>query len=413
MLSDGQMHAIQITERITSVLSLLGTFFIIGTFLCSSAFHKPINRLVFYACFGNIAANVGTLMSTSGIEAGVGSPLCQFQAFLIQMFMPADALWTLAMATNVYLTFFRKYNANQLRSMEWKYLIFCYGLPVFPAFVFLFIQSGDGARIYGPATLWCWVSIEWDFLRVATFYAPVWVIMVITITIYTYAGLEIYRKRQQLRKFTYFTSHAPAIIEDPYPNTKTTEIRVTSERVSSSDNASEITLADEKGQVDGRTESRIDDGASSAGYELYSVTVESGLEGSLASHAIPCVHRSHSAMEANSAAWSYARVAFLFFVAMMVTWVPSSVNRVYTLVHVHDASFALSYVSSLVLPLQGFWNAVIYAATSLPACRRLFLILINREPTTEAHQDLPRRTPSSDRNRFSDITTSDIGSFGK
>jgi hypothetical protein len=48
-------------------------------------------------------------------------------------FMPADSLWTLAMACNVYLTFFRKYNAAQLKKLEWKYFLFCYGLPFPPA----------------------------------------------------------------------------------------------------------------------------------------------------------------------------------------------------------------------------------------------------------------------------------------
>lgn len=49
--------------------------------------------------------------------------------------------------------------------------------------------------------------------------------------------------------------------------------------------------------------------------------------------------------------------------------VPSTINRVYSLVHAGEVSFALSYIESLVLPLQGFWNAVIYIATSIPACK--------------------------------------------
>jgi hypothetical protein len=47
--------------------------------------------------------------------------------------MPADSLWTLAMACNVYLTFFRKYNAAQLKKLEWKYFLACYGIPFPPA----------------------------------------------------------------------------------------------------------------------------------------------------------------------------------------------------------------------------------------------------------------------------------------
>src|SRR5277367_4650747 len=85
--SDHQIRAIEIAERVGSALSLLGAAFIIITFISHKSFHKPINRLVFYAAWGNIMSNVGTLLSTSGINLGVNSSLCQFQAFLIQWYV--------------------------------------------------------------------------------------------------------------------------------------------------------------------------------------------------------------------------------------------------------------------------------------------------------------------------------------
>ena len=39
----------------------------------------------------------------------------------VTRFLPADALWNLAMAINVYMTLFRKYNAQQLKALEWRY----------------------------------------------------------------------------------------------------------------------------------------------------------------------------------------------------------------------------------------------------------------------------------------------------
>ena len=89
-LTDKELYAIEITERLGSVLSLVGTAFIIGTFLYDKSFHRPINRLVFYASWGNIMANVGTLISRSGIDLGLSKPLCQFQAFLIQMYASSE-----------------------------------------------------------------------------------------------------------------------------------------------------------------------------------------------------------------------------------------------------------------------------------------------------------------------------------
>ena len=55
------------------------------------------------------------------------------------------------MATNVYLTFFRRFDQRQLRKLEWKYLVLCYGVPFIPALTYLFIKNHKGVRFYGSA----------------------------------------------------------------------------------------------------------------------------------------------------------------------------------------------------------------------------------------------------------------------
>ncbi|KAM0237858.1 hypothetical protein ACHAP5_008866 [Fusarium lateritium] len=72
----------------------------------------------------------------------------------------------------------------------------------------------------------------------------------------------------------------------------------------------------------------------------------------------------------DEAAVSYAKVALLFFTAMLITWIPASANRLYILIAGH-ASEQLGYVSAFVLPLQGFWNALIYYYTSRAACKQV------------------------------------------
>jgi hypothetical protein len=71
----------------------------------------------------------------------------------------------------------------------------------------------------------------------------------------------------------------------------------------------------------------------------------------------------------DEAAVSYAKVAVLFFTAMLITWIPASANRLYILID-GKASVQLGYVSAFVLPLQGFWNALIYYYTSRSACKQ-------------------------------------------
>ena len=57
------------------------------------------------------------------------------------------------MAINVYMTLFRKYNAQKLKSLEWKYHIMCYGIPFLVAFVYIFTETAEKGRMYGPATV--------------------------------------------------------------------------------------------------------------------------------------------------------------------------------------------------------------------------------------------------------------------
>jgi hypothetical protein len=68
-------------------------------------------------------------------------------------------------------------------------------------------------------------------------------------------------------------------------------------------------------------------------------------------------------------------VAFLLYVAMLIVWVPSTVNRVYGLVTVKSdggINFALNLAAAAVLPLQGLFNACIFCFTSRVELGRRF-----------------------------------------
>ncbi|KFY95953.1 hypothetical protein V498_03031 [Pseudogymnoascus sp. VKM F-4517 (FW-2822)] len=356
-LSNSQLSAIQLAERVSSVLSVIGCLFVITTYLRFAAFYKPINRLVFYASWGNLATNVATIISRSGITAGVNSPLCQFQGFLIQMFMPADSLWTLAMAVNVYLTFFHRYSASQLRSLEWKYLLACYCIPFVPALVFIFIKTEERGHIFGSAVLWCWITVEWNTLRIAVFYGPVWVVLLATMTIYVFIGRVVYANRKRLREL----SATGEPFSDPKPEplaSKTTEVHI---------KTSELPSKLNNGPFDNNVPLEIAPYAVEIGSNRVHLPKEKGQAYSIA----------------NRAAWAYLKCAMLFFLALLITWVPATINRLATLADPNLVSFPLNFIEALFLPLQGFWNAIIYITTSVPACTTLYRRFF---PTRASHR---------------------------
>jgi hypothetical protein len=302
------------------------------------------------------------------------------------------------MALNVWLTFYRKYDAERIRRLELFYFLACYGIPFVPGFVYVFIQTPEKGRFYGNAVLWCWVSSEWDIFRLATFYAPVWYVQImsaryplltsnrivigLTMAIYVRAGKDIYANRKRLLRISneHSASHI-STVDNPFQASKTTEISFVSESVDKHRDGGNF----EMGMPDSRP--------SPITKSPYSVTVsgpdpmlrldvENGLANSDNMEMSPTVRfpghdtqrpnppPTHRAVtQTDNANWAYAKVAALFFVALMVTWIPSSANRVYSYVHPGDISLGLELASAFVLPLQGFWNALIYATTSLPACK--------------------------------------------
>jgi hypothetical protein len=230
--------------------------------------------------------------------------------------------------------------------------------------------------------LWCWITIEWDALRVAIGYGPVWLVILATFAIYISAGKVVLRWRRELLKYTQNHPNDISIHSAIHPSSpkivKSVEVYVTREPAQTSSQTRAL-------DFDSRQTS---------------VSHESNPP---SKHYDRRPRKSIPNSDANRAAINYCKCALLFSTAMIVTWVPSTLNRLVTLVHPNDLVFGLGYASGLVLPLQGFWNAVIYIFTSFPACKALM-----RRITTALRID---QLPRWRNGRFSTIAASS-GSHG-
>ncbi|TVY94361.1 hypothetical protein LAWI1_G000352 [Lachnellula willkommii] len=398
-LSASELKALVITERVNSSLSMAGIFFVLITYTFSSHFDKPINRLIFFATWGNIGSTVASLISDAGPLAVVGdkpAPLCQLQGFLVQMFLGVDAYWAFCMAINVYLVFFRGYSTDQLRSLDFYYLLACFALSFIPAITFVFISSPSRGHVYGPAIIWCWISPNWDWMRIVFLYA---------IGCYCLCLCSLCNGRESNLEQT----PAPGrflnpLNENPFTQIVTTEIEIThQERF--------IVKEDDEAQITSETPKHFDP---------YSVNVQVDPTAQ-PGRPMPApmrmrgITRDIAESETNPDAWLYARVAFLFFLALLITWVPSSVNRVYAMANPGVTNFALNYVSSLVFPLQGFWNVIVYIVTSQQACRRLWSSMTRRSSArqnanfgpnfTGGDVDGQQRFPSNSKQRLRSISS--------
>ena len=182
------------------------------------------------------------------------------------------------------------------------------------------------------------------------------------------SGREIFAKRDQLRMFGAALAEGDGqsnYNEDPAKYRVTNEYQVTSELV-----------IPPLGTMDavhvpsvGKKSSSSDAASNSKGYSVNITSARPSLPRNQTSRQ----RKNKATMEANHAAFGYAKVASLFFISLLVSWVPSSLNRVYSLIHPHAVSVQYAYAASIVLSLMGFWNAVIYISTSHRACRSLLI----------------------------------------
>lgn len=87
-----QLDTITAVTRAASALSAVGVLTIMATFCLSKHFRNPMHRLIFINSFYNAFDVTCTMISTSGPQAGNSSALCQFQAFLNQMYVQSRSL---------------------------------------------------------------------------------------------------------------------------------------------------------------------------------------------------------------------------------------------------------------------------------------------------------------------------------
>ncbi|KAN0099882.1 hypothetical protein V8E51_013657 [Hyaloscypha variabilis] len=356
--TEKDFSSIQTAERVASILSLVGCFFVVITFCSSPTFHTPINRLIFYASFGNILSNIATLISRQGVLAGQNSVLCQLQAFFIQQWMPADSLWSFCMALNVYLTFYKRYTTTQLKSLEWKYFLVCYGMPLIPSVTLLCLNGKERGKIYGPAILWCSIGSNWQFLRLFCFYGPVWLAITGTFTIYIIVGRRIFQHRRTLRSFV-GPSPKPRPGLSPYSSTNAIIVEAMDDVSKSS-----FSHLEEQNHAEAYL-------PPTKQFNLNFININSTVQSQ---------HRRVSTAEyiADRTLRSYLRCSFLFFIALVVTWIPSSINRIYSIAYPDSSNYGLNFAGALVLPLQGFWNAILYITISTSACKELWRSHVTR-----------------------------------
>ncbi|TPX16230.1 uncharacterized protein E0L32_004225 [Thyridium curvatum] len=342
MLSQDEVQVIVSLERAGASLSLVGVTLIFLTFAIYKKLRTVPNTFILFASIANVGASVASLIGYAGIAAGVDSNLCKAQAFLLEIY-----------------------------------------------------------------------------------YIPIWMCIVLSAVIYMAVGYHVFHQRNQLRNLTLSNqgksistsdvrdsaeknltaspSAYPTVTHDIEISTEVYDTFATPPPTPSPSTTAQCPWAASGPQDD----DSIVSSTSPRGYPAGATTtphhhhhhashhhhpgfshVTSKIVSSSSASASPHAkdHQAQSRRGSGggttsaTASWrrrlaarlrhmdpvklAYLRTSFVFAVSVLVTWTPSSINRVYNLVYPDRVSYGLNLASAVVLPLQGVWNAVIYFTTS-------------------------------------------------
>lgn len=227
------------------------------------------------------------------------------------------------MAINLLFVFFYDADPHSLRKWGWLYCLMCFGGPFGIALMCLLVTEPGKSLIYGNAGTWCWISEDWNALRIYTSYMLVWGCLLTSLVIYATVAIRASR---------------------------------TSDRPSN------------EGASHSRQSSQVSSFPSSPGMTAFLISATPNRSPS------PTIYNPslHEALDRppldDPLKRNYLRAAVFFTLSVLFTCVLTSVHRVHELLY-SETSFGFIVVTAFIAPLQGVMTAAVFFSTSWPAFR--------------------------------------------
>ncbi|UKZ54088.1 hypothetical protein TrVGV298_007894 [Trichoderma virens] len=345
-LSPREIEVLITIERTGAGLSMVAITLTLLSFSIFKKLRTTPNIFIVLASIANAGASIASMIGYDGLDRGERSALCQGQGFIFEWFMQSDPWWSFAMAFNVFLVFFYNASPATFRKRIWIYCIICFGGPLVPAVVLVSIHDDAKGPVFGNASLWCWVDSNWSLVRLYAYYIPIWICIFGSIVIYVAVGYHVFRNRNRLRNFAVHIQPRTKRIESggaseagdstdesltrrqDYYGTATTEVQITSNTPDNDD----FSLPMIPPAIYSHGPAVASCGRSWANAALPStqpnpaLTVFSYLR-TVKSNASLKLKR------LDPVKMAYLRTSFIFGFAILITWIPSSVNRLYSLTY--------------------------------------------------------------------------------
>ena len=118
--------------------------------------------------------------------------LCQVQGVTVQYFLITAMLWTASLSTNILTLFIFRRTPKELLALEKYYHAFNWIVPFAISVGIIFCSQPGLGTVYGDATFWCWITGNYQALRMYAFYGPLWAIFGFNALTYVWVGKIIW-----------------------------------------------------------------------------------------------------------------------------------------------------------------------------------------------------------------------------
>ncbi|KAM3457170.1 hypothetical protein MY3296_001222, partial [Beauveria thailandica] len=388
-LSADQIATLVAIERTGASLSMIAIALIAASYLVYPKLRTTPNTFLLFASIANVGASIASMIGYDGLLQGEESSLCQGQAFIFEWFMQADPWWSCAMACNVFLVFFCNVDPAMFTRYIWAYCVVCFGGPLIPAITLISIKDRSRGPVFGDATVSVRAVGEW---RVLT-----WAALVLDRSkLEPAVGYHVFQHRNRLRGARLQSLDKSGRL----PSVQTTDVEDSAEEfcptrtgcygiaVTEVHVETDLSPCDDQGHLIQQSPTHVATVSSSATHVVETThtlhTMDSIARTSVSAAPKPKKPSfSQQITRLKETATSrlrrldpvkmaYLRTSFIFGFTVLVTWIPSSVNRLYSIANDGHINFPLSAVSGTVLPLQGVMNALIYFTTSWSTVGHIF-----------------------------------------
>ncbi|RKO85166.1 hypothetical protein BDK51DRAFT_32529 [Blyttiomyces helicus] len=197
-LTPDQLATLQYPIRISASLSIIGSASIMLSFIFVPSYRTPSNRLIFWMALCDLFVAIASALGNYPITLE-DSTLCVVQGFVNQVFLLAGLVWMTAMAVNILVAVTKRRRLEDLARYEKYYHVAAWGLPIILTLPLLFVESNG--PVMTSAQLWCWIGPAYSGLRMALWFAPLWIVWGFNIVVYCIVGRGMWKARQGLKQF--------------------------------------------------------------------------------------------------------------------------------------------------------------------------------------------------------------------